>query len=232
MDCNTICKHAINLKISLPYKKKVKIINISDVLSEVITTYCMDVSFTSFNRQWEGIGITNIHGGVEYLDPELSEKPMTIGCNGISIISTAETSACIIFFNMLDFLKYQSNIILTSQNDCADYILLNSPNNICELLDRLGDYQTITSHFPQTPSGQTLQKTIFHLYNSTTMKQTKNEKVEMLQEYILRKINEFIEEIDDLELHLKDGQVVGKDEDGREFDVVVEWNLNPHNSED
>ena len=68
MECNTICKHAINLKISLPYKKKVKIINISDVLSEVITTYCMDVSFTSCNRQWESIGITNIHGGVEYLD--------------------------------------------------------------------------------------------------------------------------------------------------------------------
>lgn len=60
------------------------------------------------------------------------------------------------------------------------------------------------------------------------MKTTKEEKRAMLQRYFADTIEEFLNDIQDMDFREEDGKVVVTDDIGRDFDVVEEWNINPH----
>lgn len=61
-----------------------------------------------------------------------------------------------------------------------------------------------------------------------TMKTTREEKRAMLQRYFADTIEEFLNDIQDMEFREEDGKVIVTDDIGRDFDVVEEWNINPH----
>lgn len=60
------------------------------------------------------------------------------------------------------------------------------------------------------------------------MKTTREEKRAMLQRYFADTIEEFLNDIQDMEFREEDGKVIVTDDIGRDFDVVEEWNINPH----
>lgn len=64
------------------------------------------------------------------------------------------------------------------------------------------------------------------------MDQTKSNKIEILTKYFVKTVEEYCNDIADLELREKGNKVIGTDSSGREYDIVVEWNLNPHDIED
>ena len=99
-------------------------INPSSIPEEVYSIDC-----SSLNRVWHGIGMRNVHGGVEFISLTEMKRPTTIHRKGITLQPSKKGSvaSCCLFSNFMDYLAYLSlskdgKIALPKECDC---IILN-----------------------------------------------------------------------------------------------------------
>ena len=134
-------------------------INPSSIPEEVYSIDC-----SSLNRVWHGIGMRNVHGGVEFISLTEMKRPKTIHRKGITLQPSKKDSvaSCCLFSNFMDYLAYLSlskdgKIALPKECDC---IILNHHFNLSHFLVESEEYEEVNLFLPNSSAGKVLTKTI------------------------------------------------------------------------
>lgn len=134
-------------------------INPSSIPEEVYSIDC-----SSLNRVWHGIGMRNVHGGVEFISLTEMKRPMTIHRKGITLQLSKKGSvaSCCLFSNFMDYLAYLSlskdgKIALPKECDC---IILNHHFNLSHFLVESEEYEEVNLFLPNSSAGKVLTRTI------------------------------------------------------------------------
>ena len=124
--------------------------------------YSIDCS--SLNRVWHGIGMRNVHGGVEFISLTEMKRPTTIHRKGITLQPSKKGSvaSCCLFSNFMDYLAYLSlskdgKIALPKECDC---IILNHHFNLSHFLVESEEYEEVNLFLPNSSAGKVLTRTI------------------------------------------------------------------------
>ena len=122
-------------------------INPSSIPEEVYSIDC-----SSLNRVWHGIGMRNVHGGVEFISLTEMKRPTTIHRKGITLQPSKKGSvaSCCLFSNFMDYLAYLSlskdgKIALPKECDC---IILNHNFNLSHFLVESEEYEEVNLFLP------------------------------------------------------------------------------------
>lgn len=134
-------------------------INPSSIPEEVYSIDC-----SSLNRVWHGIGMRNVHGGVEFISLTEMKRPTTIHRKGITLQPSKKgsvASSCL-FSNFMDYLAYLSlskdgKIALPKECDC---IILNHHFNLSHFLVESEEYEEVNLFLPNSSAGKVLTRTI------------------------------------------------------------------------
>lgn len=134
-------------------------INPSSIPEEVYSIDC-----SSLNRVWHGIGMRNVHGGVEFISLTEMKRPTTIHRKGITLQPSKKGSvaSCCLFSNFMDYLAYLSlskdgKIALPKECDC---IILNHYFNLSHFLVESEEYEEVNLFLPNSSAGKVLTRTI------------------------------------------------------------------------
>lgn len=134
-------------------------INPSSIPEEVYSIDC-----SSLNRVWHGIGIRNVHGGVEFISLTEMKRPTTIHRKGITLqpSKNGSVASCCLFSNFMDYLAYLSlskdgKIALPKECDC---IILNHHFNLSHFLVESEEYEEVNLFLPNSSAGKVLTRTI------------------------------------------------------------------------
>lgn len=134
-------------------------INPSSIPEEVYSIDC-----SSLNRVWHGIGMRNVHGGVEFISLTEMKRPTTIHRKGITLQPSKKGSvaSCCLFCNFMDYLAYLSlskdgKIALPKECDC---IILNHHFNLSHFLVESEEYEEVNLFLPNSSAGKVLTRTI------------------------------------------------------------------------
>lgn len=134
-------------------------INPSSIPEEVYSIDC-----SSLNRVWHGIGMRNVHGGVEFISLTEMKRPTTIHRKGITLQLSKKGSvaSCCLFSNFMDYLAYLSlskdgKIALPKECDC---IILNHHFNLSHFLVESEEYEEVNLFLPNSSAGKVLTRTI------------------------------------------------------------------------
>lgn len=134
-------------------------INPSSIPEEVYSIDC-----SSLNRVWHGIGMRNVHGGVEFISLTEMKRPTTIHRKGITLQPSKKGSvaSCCLFNNFMDYLAYLSlskdgKIALPKECDC---IILNHHFNLSHFLVESEEYEEVNLFLPNSSAGKVLTRTI------------------------------------------------------------------------
>ena len=134
-------------------------INPSSIPEEVYSIDC-----SSLNRVWHGIGMRNVHGGVEFISLTEMKRPTTIHRKGITLQLSKKGSvaSCCLFSNFMDYLAYLSlskdgKIALPKECDC---IILNHHFNLSHFLVESGENEEVNLFLPNSSAGKVLTRTI------------------------------------------------------------------------
>lgn len=134
-------------------------INPSSIPEEVYSIDC-----SSLNRVWHGIGMRNVHGGVEFISLTEMKRPTTIHRKGITLQLSKKGSvaSCCLFSNFMDYLAYLSlskdgKIALPKECDC---IILNHHFNLSHFLVESEEYKEVNLFLPNSSAGKVLTRTI------------------------------------------------------------------------
>lgn len=134
-------------------------INPSSIPEEVYSIDC-----SSLNRVWHGIGMRNVHGGVEFISLTEMKRPTTIHRKGITLQPSKKVSvaSCCLFSNFMDYLAYLSlskdgKIALPKECDC---IILNHHFNLSHFLVESEEYEEVNLFLPNSSAGKVLTRTI------------------------------------------------------------------------
>lgn len=134
-------------------------INPSSIPEEVYSIDC-----SSLNRVWHGIGMRNVHGGVEFISLTEMKRPTTIHRKGITLQPSKKGSvaSCCLFSNFMDYLAYLSlskdgKIALPKECDC---IILNHHFNLSHFLVESEEYEEVNLFLPNSSAGKVLTRTI------------------------------------------------------------------------
>lgn len=134
-------------------------INPSSIPEEVYSIDC-----SSLNRVWHGIGMRNVHGGVEFISLTEMKRPTTIHRKGITLQPSKKDSvaSCCLFSNFMDYLAYLSlskdgKIALPKECDC---IILNHHFNLSHFLVESEEYEEVNLFLPNSSAGKVLTRTI------------------------------------------------------------------------
>ena len=127
-------------------------INPSSIPEEVYSIDC-----SSLNRVWHGIGMRNVHGGVEFISLTEMKRPTTIHRKGITLQPSKKGSvaSCCLFSNFMDYLAYLSlskdgKIALPKECDC---IILNHHFNLSHFLVESEEYEEVNLFLPNSSAG-------------------------------------------------------------------------------
>ena len=134
-------------------------INPSSIPEEVYSIDC-----SSLNRVWHGIGMRNVHGGVEFISLTEMKRPTTIHRKGITLQPSKKGSvaSCCLFSIFMDYLAYLSlskdgKIALPKECDC---IILNHHFNLSHFLVESEEYEEVNLFLPNSSAGKVLTRTI------------------------------------------------------------------------
>ncbi len=141
----------------------------------IAAQYCSSVDFECLHHFFHGIGIRNIHNGLEFFNDDEYKQPKTAGVPGLVVIVNTlcrEGRSCLLFENLIDmlaFLTLQKHHLLGRRlrvpPEC-DYIILNKAANLQYLFSRIQEYSNINCFFPNTDYGAVLTKTILDLHKN------------------------------------------------------------------
>ena len=143
-----------------------------------VAKYCSSVDFECMNRCFHGIGIRNLHNGLELFNDNEFVTPKTVGVSGlVVIVNTMSKSkrSCLMFMDFRDLLAYLTlrkhypSVAMTTVPKMSDYIVLNELGNWKFLAERIKEYDRIFCFFPNTVVGGTLAKTINSRHEGKTI---------------------------------------------------------------
>lgn len=127
-----------------------------------VQVYSIELNY--FNRLCHGIGMRNDRGGIEFINFESMNHPITIHSKGITVVRSGrlKSHGCCIFANFLDFLAYctmsaQKSTELPRNQDC---IICNHPRNCMYFIMESEFYGEINLFLPKSNAGKILAKTI------------------------------------------------------------------------
>jgi hypothetical protein len=130
------------------------------------------------NRCFHGIGIRNLHNGLELFNDNEFITPKTVGVSGLIVIvntMSKQKRSCLMFMDFRDLLAYLTlrkhypSVAMTTVPKMSDYIVLNELGNWKFLVERINEYDRIFCFFPNTFVGGTLAKTIDSLHEGKTI---------------------------------------------------------------
>lgn len=139
----------------------IKEYNLSSVGRVLLPKNLKRVEVLSLNKFYEGIGMSNINGGMEFYANNLPQSPITIGEHGIIHITRFNellSKNCCIFDNFIDylsFLKMTSDLPAKEQSIC-DIIIIGSVTNFPTVERLCEKYKTINCYCPFTVYGRTM----------------------------------------------------------------------------
>ena len=143
-----------------------------------VAKYCSSVDFECMNRCFHGIGIRNLHNGLELFNDNEFITPKTVGVSGLIVIvntMSKQKRSCLMFMDFRDLLAYLTlrkhypSVAMTTVPKMSDYIVLNELGNWKFLVERINEYDRIFCFFPNTFVGGTLAKTIDSLHEGKTI---------------------------------------------------------------
>lgn len=172
-------KHAVKVRKNNRFSKSDRALLKDYNLDEKeVSKYCSSVDFECMNRCFHGIGIRNLHNGLEFFNDDEFVTPKTIGVSGLIVIVNTMSQpkrSCLMFMDFKDLLAYLTlrkhypAVAMTRVPKKSDYIVLNEIENWQYLFARIGEYDTIYCFFPNTDFGGTLTKTIDSLHEGKTV---------------------------------------------------------------
>lgn len=143
-----------------------------------VAKYCSSVDFECMNRCFHGIGIRNLHNGLELFNDNEFVTPKTVGVSGLIVIvntMSKQKRSCLMFMDFRDLLAYLTlrkhypSVAMTTVPRMSDYIVLNELGNWKFLVERIKEYDRIFCFFQNTVVGGTLAKTINSLHEGKTI---------------------------------------------------------------
>lgn len=143
-----------------------------------VAKYCSSVDFECMNRCFHGIGIRNLHNGLELFNDNEFVTPKTVGVSGLVVIvntTSKQKRSCLMFMDFRDLLAYLTlrkhypSVAMTTVPKMSDYIVLNELGNWKFLAERIKEYDRIFCFFQNTVVGGTLAKTINSLHEGKTI---------------------------------------------------------------
>ena len=124
------------------------------IKESVAKKYCSEIHYTFNGRDsFYGIGFANDLGGYEIRNKYFK------GCIGAKALTTIQnkSNTVNIFEGFIDFLSY---IILKSQAENEDYLILNSTSNVKKAFKIIANYQLVQTFFDNDSSGRNATESI------------------------------------------------------------------------
>ena len=157
-----LLEHAVHIREQIGFSETDKNLLRNHNFDEIIAAqYCSSVDFECLHHYFHGIGIRNIHNGLEFFNDDEYKQPKTAGVPGLVVVVNTlcrEDRSCLLFENLMDMLAF-----LRVPPEC-DYIILNKAANLQYLFSRIQEYSNINCFFPNTDYGEVLTKTILDLH--------------------------------------------------------------------
>jgi len=175
-----IClKHAVKFRRNTRFNEKDRnLLRDYNLDEKEVAKYCSSVDFECMNRCFHGIGIRNLHNGLELFNDNEFITPKTVGVSGLIVIvntMSKQKRSCLMFMDFRDLLAYLTlrkhypSVAMTTVPKMSDYIVLNELGNWKFLVERINEYDRIFCFFPNTFVGGTLAKTIDSLHEGKTI---------------------------------------------------------------
>ena len=169
-----LLEHAVHIREQIGFSETDKNLLRNHNFDEIIAAqYCSSVDFECLHHYFHGIGIRNIHNGLEFFNDDEYKQPKTAGVPGLVVVVNTlcrEDRSCLLFENLMDmlaFLTLQKHHMFGSRLKIppkCDYIILNKITNVHYLFSRIEEYNNIFCFFPNTDYGAVFAKTIIDLH--------------------------------------------------------------------
>ena len=169
-----LLEHAVHIREQIGFSETDKnLLRNHNFDEKIAAQYCSSVDFECLHHYFHGIGIRNVHNGLEFFNDDEYKQPKTAGVPGLVVIVNTlcqENRSCLLFENLMDmlaFLTLQKHHLvgrrLRVPSEC-DYVILNKVANLQYLLSRIQEYSNIYCFFPNTDYGSVLTKTVLDLH--------------------------------------------------------------------
>lgn len=130
-----------------------------------IPSILQSVEFGSLGKLYQGFGIQNDMGGVEFFHPDYTKNPVTLRACGITTVlnpKVKDTQVCCVFYDFMDYLAYCSlqgsaELRLPYQGTC---IIMSHVKNFMHMVVDSDDYDEVYVFFPNTVVGETIALTL------------------------------------------------------------------------
>lgn len=173
-----LLEHAVHIREQIGFSETDKNLLRNHHFDEkVAAQYCSSVDFECLHHLFHGIGIRNVHNGLEFFNDDEYKQPKTAGVPGLVVIVNTlcqENRSCLLFENLMDmlaFLTLQKHHLLGRRlrvpPEC-DYIILNKVANLQYLFSRIQEYCNIYCFLPNTDYGEVLAKTVIDLHKGNS----------------------------------------------------------------
>ena len=169
-----LLEHAVHIREQIGFSETDKNLLRNHNFDEIIAAqYCSSVDFECLHHYFHGIGIRNIHNGLEFFNDDEYKQPKTAGVPGLVVVVNTvcrEDRSCLLFENLMDmlaFLTLQKHHLLSKRIKIppkCDYIILNKVTNWQYLFSRIEEYCNICCFFSNTDYGEVLAKTVIDLH--------------------------------------------------------------------
>lgn len=123
------------------------------------------VEFSCLNRAFRGYGIKNSNGGVEFINSDYMEVPVTLKNNGFVIIYQKEgevSKNCCLFYDFVDYLSFYTiqKLNFFQMSEGYDCFIMSNVKNFISMVVETDDYDNIYMFFPNDVVGTTISQTI------------------------------------------------------------------------
>ena len=169
-----LLEHAVHIRENIGFSETDKNLLRNHNLDEnVAAQYCSSVDFECLHHFFHGIGIRNIHNGLEFFNDDECKLPKTAGTPGLVVVVNTlrwENRSCLLFENLMDmlaFLTLRKHQLLSKRVKIpqkCDYIILNKVVNLQFLFARIEEYSHIFCFFSNTEYGEVLKETVLDLH--------------------------------------------------------------------
>ena len=125
------------------------------------------VEYSSFSKTYRGYGIKNINGGVEFINPNFMDNPITLENYGYVFVANKQgaiSENCCLFYDFPDYLAFISAYkkSIFSLPELCDCFILSHVRNFISMVAATDDYKNIFMFFPNNDTGTTIATTIAH----------------------------------------------------------------------
>lgn len=167
INCN-YCYTAGNLRlVYLSDEDRKKLLQQYSMDKWALSPHIYFVEYSAFSKTYRGYGIKNIHGGVEFINPNFMDSPITLENYGYVFVANkrkAFSENCCLFYDFQDYLAFISayDKSIFSLPELCDCFILSHVRNFIPMVAATDDYKNIFMFFPNNDIGNTIAMTIAH----------------------------------------------------------------------